>query len=383
MSWQDAGFPYPYLVPSTTAAQALYDALTERLYLTQAERDRAAQGYSQGKYGFHRPELLSDKYQAHYREPADYDIMGYIDDRLDDVLWLYYDHDTYNWQETLHEKPYWGLYDNQWDNTQRPTKEVLQQRGLYEGEELIEWQVKGKNYFSVLLAEWADQRRRFLNLLKWRVFNIKYTYTYYQKYIDVSGKRNNELDYKEFVVETVKHPDTIEDRTGGRGRHGYAVSLATILFPWEDQGTLIVKGHMGCSVWQLKAINVEFVEGYELAGREFVFKYEAHRPEAAYTTYTYNFLQMPFHEGKHEWHFSAVENEVPFEVPTQWDAVRAQGQSLFFDYDWEKIPIETPPPETEGHRYPRPSRMGFEIGSGLFSTDISDTYKYKEPENEN
>lgn len=93
---------------------------------------------------------------------------------------------------------------------------------------------------------------------------------------------------------------------------------------------------------------------------------------------------MPFYEGKHEWKFTTVENEVSFEIPADWKQVRALGDELKFDYDWEKVPISTPPTYIDeyqdGTRITRiPSvYCGFEIGNGLFTTDISDTFKYKE-----
>ena len=99
--WEKAGFPNPFLVPTTTVAQALFDALLERLEITAEGRKKKE------VFSLHRPELLAENEKereqiAIFAHRIDY----YI---LSELLPLYYDKETYdgvgNWTT---EPRYWG-----------------------------------------------------------------------------------------------------------------------------------------------------------------------------------------------------------------------------------------------------------------------------------
>ncbi|MBR4674198.1 MAG: hypothetical protein IKP00_07020 [Victivallales bacterium] len=418
--WEKAGFPNPYLVTNTAVARAFIDAIVERYFFAESEKQK----YEENGYvgNIHRPEILGgDKWKGgSYWWVENWDFMSVVDADILELLNYFYDAETFDGNPVVEGNTYyWGYSDLgspvAFNNTQTMTHNVIEERGLYEGEELIPWQVlfttwgegdssnpaliDNPSYWAVArntgtektplvlssyLAAWADQRRRFLNLLKYRVLKISFHGTQYHKYVDVSGKYYSEINYKDILLQTIKHPDST---TTTGGIHGYRISLGSGWHPWKTSGPnheYIEQGDASCSVYWLKSIKVQFEPGYNLLGREFIFKYQARKDRSYFDDFSSCF--MPFFEGKNEWRFTAVENEVSFSVPMDWHQVRAVGDEIIFDYDWEQVPISTPATYIDEYQYgTRITRIpsvscGLAIGNGLFTTDISDTYKYYDKE---
>lgn len=371
MSWSDAGFPYPFLVPLTAPAQALYDALVERIELTAAGRGGRV------LLPFPRPELMGEDmdvssgwgvYHVHHLT----DIIDYY--LLHEALPLYYDKETYdgdcNWTA---EPKYWG-YDGLGHYHVLMKRDGLVSRGLRSGEGLVGWHcdwLEGTqspddptsypssippSMYTQYFAIWADQRRRFLALLKHRVLQIAIYVKTYSKTITMTQADADSATYKGIAMSAVQSPDSVSVSTGTR--HGWYIS------PYTSGGTVTFT----VQLHELHHISVSFVEGHALAGRECVLK---HRATTVDSSQQFNSCGLPISEGWREWKFTTVQGAV-----SAGDTVQASGNDLVVNYDWSALDIPTPQKDAQG-RHQR-SSQGFTIADTFFASDISDTFTYHE-----
>lgn len=365
MSWTDAGFPNPFLVPSVTVAQALFDALLERVEITANGRKKKE------IFSLRRPELLEGNEQDRTQQAI---FAHYIDYYLlADVLPLYYDKEEFdgvgNWTT---EPRYWG-YDGLGYYHVYMKRDGLKARGLREGEEFMDWVCKWANgtpdkpyaypyyasyYYQQFFALWADQRRRFLNLLKYRVLQIAIYVKTYTKTITMTQADADSATYKGIAMSAVQSPDSVSVSTGTR--HGWYIS------PYTSGGTVVFTVQLR----ELHHISVTFVEGHALAGRECVFKHHATTVDSSQQ---FNSCGLPIREGWREWKFQTVQSAV-----SAGETVQASGHELRFNYDWSVLDIPTPPKDAQG-RHQR-SSQGFTIADTFFASDISDTFTYHQEE---
>lgn len=374
--WNDAGFPNPYLVPSVTVAQALYDALRERLEITAEGRKKKE------IFSLRRPELLEGNEKERTQQAI---FAHYIDYYLlSELLPLYYDKVEFdgvgNWTT---EPRYWG-YNGLGYYHIFMKRDGLKARGLHENEEFLEWVCEWANgtpdnpyahpyyenhYYQQFFARWADQRRRFLNLLKYRVLQVEMHRKVYVKKLQLTPAEADAVAYKDLALMALQAPDKIEEDRSRR--YGWYISPASIHHDRE-----LIRYDISIILYEPVKIKVYFVEGYNIGERECILKYNATHRQNYLDEYTYNPCNLPFQDGWNEWKFETTTEAVP-----TGEKMQAVGNDLLFNYDWNSLDIPTPAKDEYGRL--KGSVQGFELSSLFFTTDISDTFTYKEPENEN